>query len=96
MTLTCAVTALASSRSGVPKAEIEAAIDVSTAFTWGAAEHPPNTADCFDRLYSMKLYGEASDWVSKEIPKREGKLSRNSARSHRRNFKRHSGGPIEP
>lgn len=52
----------------------EIAMDMSRAFISGAAEHFPKAQICFDRFHVMKLCGEATDKVRKEVAKESGGL----------------------
>lgn len=62
-------------RRGVAAAQIqEIAMDMSKAFIAGAAEHFPEAQLCFDRFHVMKLCGEATDKVRKEVAKENGGL----------------------
>lgn len=62
-------------RRGVPASQIqEIAMDMSKAFIAGAGEHFPEAQLCFDRFHVMKLCGEATDKVRKEVAKESGGL----------------------
>ncbi len=62
-------------RRDVPTSQIqEIAIDMSKAFIAGAREHFPEAQLCFDRFHVMKLCGEATDKVRKEVAKESGGL----------------------
>jgi len=62
-------------KRGVAASQIqEIAMDMSKAFISGAAEHFPEAQICFDRFHVMKLCGEATDKVRKEVAKENGGL----------------------
>ena len=64
-------------RRNVPAAQInEIAMDMSPAFIAGAGQHFPGAQICFDRFHVMKLCGEATDTVRKEISRECGGLPR--------------------
>lgn len=52
----------------------EIAMDMSKAFIAGAEEHFPEAQRCFDRFHVMKLCGEATDKVRKEVARENGGL----------------------
>ena len=64
-------------RRGVPASQIsEIAMDMSGAFIAGAGEHFPDAQLCFDRFHVMKICGEATDKVRKEVAMENGGLPR--------------------
>lgn len=61
-------------REVAPSQITEIAMDMSKAFIAGAGEHFPDAQICFDRFHVMKLCGEATDKVRKEVAMESGGL----------------------
>jgi transposase len=78
-------------RRDVPAAQVtEIAMDMSNTFIAGAGEYFPDAQVCFDRFHVMKLCGEATDTVRKEVAHESGGLPRGTMwalRGNRENLK---------
>jgi len=78
-------------RRDIPAAQVtEIAMDMSNTFIAGAGEHFPDAQVCFDRFHVMKLCGEATDKVRKEVANESGGLPRGAMwalRGNRENLK---------
>jgi len=73
-------------RRGVPASQIsEIAMDMSGAFIAGAGEHFPDAQLCFDRFHVMKICGEATDKVRKEVAMENGGFVNANVRALRGN-----------